>query len=93
MCFLSVRTNESLLADSISAFMDDAGEGLDEDPLRTFFRTKVASLGAILELVNRYARNFLAEQSTTSESRSIVLQEANHVLLVSFALTSSVIAH
>ncbi|ORY72608.1 methyltransferase type 11 [Leucosporidium creatinivorum] len=74
-------TNESLLADSISAFMSNAGDGLNEDPLRTFFRTKVASLGAVVEQVSRSAKAFISDSTQSSDSRSIVLQEANHVLI------------
>lgn len=62
--------------------MAEIGEGLGEDPLRTFFRTKVASLGAVVEHITRQARAFISSPSTTSESRSIILQEANHVLIV-----------
>lgn len=79
----SHSTNESLLADSILAFMTSAGEGSNEDPLRTFFRTKVASLGAVVEQVSRSAKAFASDPTQSSDLRSIVLQEANHVVIVS----------
>lgn len=62
-------------------FMTEGGEAFVDDPLRTFYRTKVRSIGAILEQVTKYAKSLLAS-NPSAESRTATLQEANHIIIV-----------
>ena len=74
----------NLLATSVVSFMTEAGEGLGEDPLRTFFRTKVQSIGAVIQHVTAEARRL--QGGALREDWSAVLHEANTVVLVSSRL-------
>lgn len=71
----------SLLTNAIITFMTEAGEAFVEDPLRTFYRTKVRSIGAVLEQVTKHAKSLLAS-NPSAESRTATLQEANHIIIV-----------
>ncbi|KAK4058799.1 hypothetical protein OIO90_000245 [Microbotryomycetes sp. JL221] len=70
--------NVNLLNEAINRYMAEIGQSLNEDPVRTFFRTKVASLGDVLERVSVEAKLRLSNLST-SEERSFVLHEANEI--------------
>lgn len=72
----------TLLATSVMTFMAEAGEGSNEDPLRTFFRTKVQSIGAVVEHVTREAKRL--QGAPLGEDWSAILHEANAVALVVF---------
>ena len=74
----------TLLAASVLSFMAEVSEGSGEDPLRSFFRTKVRSIGAVVEHVTREARRL--QSGTLGEDWSAVLHEANTVILVSWAV-------
>ena len=61
--------------------MDEVGEGFGEDPLRLFLRTKVASVGNVLEEVAKQAKA-VVDSSASAEGKTEKLFEANQVILV-----------
>ncbi|BGP13786.1 hypothetical protein JCM10213v2_001724 [Rhodosporidiobolus nylandii] len=78
----------SPLSEAILTYMDEIGEGFGEDPLRLFFRTKVAALGPVLEEASRQAKAVVSVSAVGSEEKSVHLQEANQIILLAFnALT------
>ncbi|GAA5979128.1 hypothetical protein JCM11641_008435 [Rhodosporidiobolus odoratus] len=78
----------SPLSDGILTYMDEIGEGFGEDPLRLFFRTKIAALGPVLEEVSKQAKAVMAGSSAGTEEKSVHLQEANQIVLLAYnALT------
>ncbi|GAA5931821.1 Nup133p [Sporobolomyces koalae] len=75
---------QNVLSDAIMTFMDEIGEGFGEDPLRLFFKTKLASLGKVVEEVTKQARAVVSA-SGSSESKTPVLHEANQVAILVFS--------
>ncbi|BGP37735.1 hypothetical protein JCM10449v2_001657 [Rhodotorula kratochvilovae] len=76
-------SGQSILADAILTFMDEVGEGFGEDPLRLFFRTKIAAVGNVLEEVAKQAKA-VVDSPVSAEEKSEKLYEANQVLLLAF---------
>ncbi|GAA5885246.1 hypothetical protein JCM6882_009536 [Rhodosporidiobolus microsporus] len=76
------------LAEAVLTYMDEIGEGFGEDPLRLFFRTKIAALGSVLEEVSKQAKAVVGSSAATSEEKSLHLQEANQIVLLAFTALS-----
>ncbi|KDE03357.1 hypothetical protein MVLG_06163 [Microbotryum lychnidis-dioicae p1A1 Lamole] len=72
-----------LLSNAISNFLNSAGDIVD-DPVRLFFRTRVASFANVLEEVYQLARRALSDTSLRSEQRSRMIHEANQAYLLVF---------
>ncbi|GAA5844336.1 hypothetical protein JCM5353_008463 [Sporobolomyces roseus] len=75
---------QNVLSQAILTFMDEVGEGFGEDPLRLFFRSKLASLGNVVEEVTKQTKD-VASSSTSSELKTPVLHEANQVGILVFS--------
>ncbi|GAA5966313.1 hypothetical protein JCM3765_005253 [Sporobolomyces pararoseus] len=75
---------QNVLSESILTFMDEIGEGFGEDPLRLFFRSKLSSLGKVVEQVSKQAKAVVSS-STSSEVKTPVLHEANQVAILVFS--------
>ncbi|GAA5905117.1 Nup133p [Sporobolomyces salmoneus] len=83
---LNARLGEqTVLSESILTFMDEIGEGFGEDPLRLFFRSKLGSLGNVVEEVSKQAKSVVSSSSASSETKSPVLYEANQVVNLVFS--------
>ncbi|GAA5989361.1 hypothetical protein JCM10908_001278 [Rhodotorula pacifica] len=82
-------TGQSTLANAVLQYMDQIGEGFGEDPLRLFFRTKVAAIGTVLETVSEQTKALVEGQGQYSaEEKALLLLETNEVLLGAFNAVS-----
>ncbi|GAA6016956.1 hypothetical protein JCM11491_006924 [Sporobolomyces phaffii] len=75
---------QNVLSEAILTFMDEVGEGFGEDPLRLFFRSKLAFLGNVVEEVSKQARAVVSS-SVSSDVKTPVVQEANQVAILVFS--------
>ncbi|GAA6061596.1 hypothetical protein JCM10212_000904 [Sporobolomyces blumeae] len=75
---------QTVLSDAILSFIDNVGEGFGEDPLRLFFRSKLGSLGDVLEEVSKHAQASVSSSAQSSEAKAKVLHEANQVFILVF---------
>ncbi|GAA5919787.1 hypothetical protein JCM1841_005860 [Sporobolomyces salmonicolor] len=73
---------KSILSEAILTFMDEVGEGFGEDPLRLFFRSKLVSLGNVIEEVSKQAKAVVSSTAAATEVKSPVLYEANQVAIL-----------
>ncbi|GAA5863802.1 hypothetical protein JCM1840_005771 [Sporobolomyces johnsonii] len=73
---------KNLLSEAILTFMDEVGEGFGEDPLRLFFRSKLASLGKVIEEVSKQAKAVVSSTAAATDVKSPVLYEANQVAVL-----------
>lgn len=73
----------SLLAEAITRYMAEIGEGFSEDPVRLFFRTRVSHLGGALEQVTKMARARINGGDT--QSSTAVLYQANQIITIVLA--------
>ncbi|GAA5875605.1 hypothetical protein JCM3774_006115 [Rhodotorula dairenensis] len=72
----------STLANAVLQYMDQVGEGIGEDPLRLFFRTKAAAIGTVLEAVSEQTKALVEGQGEFSaEEKALLLLDTNQILL------------
>ncbi|GAA6006390.1 uncharacterized protein JCM10292_002672 [Rhodotorula paludigena] len=74
---------QSALSDAVLTFMDEIGEGFGEDPLRLFFRTKIAAMGNVLEVVAKQAKAAI-DSPAPAQDKALHLHEANQIVLLAY---------
>ncbi|KWU46470.1 methyltransferase type 11 [Rhodotorula sp. JG-1b] len=84
-----IASGTSTLANAVLQYMDQIGEGFGEDPLRLFFRTKLAAIGTVLETVSEQTKAlFEGHGQFSAEEKALLLLETNQVLLGAFDAVS-----
>jgi len=76
----STNPDHSILNDAVHAYMEQIGEGHHEDVLRTFFRSRIADIGNIIEKVVAITNE---ASVATGHDEIVFLPEANRIILVS----------
>ncbi|ORX35321.1 Non-repetitive/WGA-negative nucleoporin C-terminal-domain-containing protein [Kockovaella imperatae] len=82
------RPSQSLLADTIAALMEELGVMGEGDLVRTFFRTQVAHLDRLLEIVLIKLRTALPSLSNREDMTAMVL-EANRIIILVVRVAST----
>ncbi|KAM0792359.1 hypothetical protein ACM66B_005039 [Microbotryomycetes sp. NB124-2] len=77
----------NLVTEAVHRYMAESGEEFTEDPVRTFFRRKVASLGNVLETVSNETKMRLSG-TTSSQAKAALLLEANEAFVVVYGAAS-----